>query len=218
MSGFQGLTTASSGTLGATPTSGNVLFSVLFLDAQPHTVTMPSGWTNLAELNYAAGGYHVRVDYKLCGGSESTSYTWSWTGNSFSQAVYLAEWTGNDATTAIDVSDSAWNDFGFNPGSPIAVPSITTVTNDAVHIIVVNNQAQNNGYTPPSGYNEEQDDVAFGVFSKTYTSAGATGSQSVGCNGTFWYETFSFAIRPSGGGGGGSIVPVLMRQYRQRWS
>jgi hypothetical protein len=197
--GFQNLTSATSGTLGATPTSGNLLWALFFTDSQPHTITHPSGWTALPQLNYSPGSYSVVVAYKVAGGAEPTSYTWTWTTNTSVTTIYLSEWTGTDTTTPIDANDSAWTDFGFNPSSPLAIPSITTVTNGAVHIIALNNQHQNQGYTAPTGYVSETGNVAAWVaFSKTISTAGATGTVNV-TSALFWYESFSFAMRPTSG-------------------
>lgn len=207
---WSSFTAVTSAALGATPTQNNLLWAFLWLDATGHTITQPSGWTKLAEVDDATTQQMMGVYYKIAGASEATTFTWTWTVNAAQIDVYVAEWSGNSTVTPIDASN-AWTDHGANPGSPLVVPSLTTVTDAAAHIIVINNQDKNTvQYTAPSGYTEDQDAKAIGAFSKLYATAGATGTQSVPCAGTWNYHSLSFAIRP-----GVVTTPSVAPNYRK---
>lgn len=195
--GFQAFLAATSGTLSGTPASGNLLFAFVFIgdDGTGRTVTPPSGWTAFSGSPFHSGtNYTVAAYWKLATGSESTTYSWSWTQNSTIQTIYLSEWTGVDASTPIDVQGSAWTDFGLSAG-PVSVPAITTVTDNAIDLVVCNQQHQGPGYSL-SGYTAQNDAAAFGVFSKTITPAGTTGARSVSLPTNHFTDAFSFAIRP----------------------
>ena len=209
---FDAALSGSSGTLGATPTSGNGLVLVVYAQDNPSTrvFTAPSGWTKLREYNDVE--YSMAVFYKVAGGSESTSYSYSWTGDSFRCTNWLAEYSGADGTTLIDVSAGAFTDHGFT-ASDVAEPSITTATDGAVDIVFISAKDGGPGFAmvSPSGYTEQVDVAEMGLYTKEITTAGATGSRTMS-HPNQNIITYSFALRPSGGTPAASPLDDEMNQ------
>lgn len=75
VSGANGTTFAP--TLPVGTAAGDLLIAMFYTDATG-TVTMPSGFANLYNIN-PSGAMHLRVDWKIAAGSDATS--WSWTGS-----------------------------------------------------------------------------------------------------------------------------------------
>lgn len=200
--GFQGNTSASTGTLGAAPTSGSivVIHAVLADVDTGRTFTPPSGFTELDSYNVSAFGGSAVALYKIAGGSEPTSYSFSWTGDSFNQTVWCMEISGPDATTPIDVKATDWTDHGFGSAN-VTEPAITTVTNAAWDIVAISTQNFATTYAMvTAGYTERVDAAGLAVYTKEITTAGSTGGR-VMSHADWVTLTYSFAIRPSGGGG-----------------
>ena len=197
--GFEDTTSAPTGTLSATPTAGNLLVIVAIMRDGPsgRTVTAPSGFSLLKDYDDASSTY--AVFYKIAGASEATSFTWTWTNDSYVQGSFLFELSGVDGTTPIDVSASAFTDHGFT-GSDVAEPAITTVTNGAWDIPLVGMDTDGPGaaMVSPSGYTERCDLASFAVYTKEIATAGSTGSRTMSHVNTN-IVTYSFAVRPSGG-------------------
>lgn len=89
-------TTSRDVTWDATPTSGNLMVACV---AMPHaddpSLVPPSGWT--VEMSWANGGIYCALCYKVAGGSETTTPSWSWTG-ACEAVVEVAEFSGLTAT------------------------------------------------------------------------------------------------------------------------
>ena len=196
---FDAVQSGTTGTLSGTPSSGNGLVLVVYAQDNPagRVFTGPSGWTKLREYNDVESS--MACFYKQAGGSESTSYTYTWTGDSFRCTNWLAEYSGQDTTTMIDVSAGAFTDHGFT-SSDVAEPSITTATNGAVDIVFISAKDAGPGFAmvSPSGYTEQVDVIEMALYTKEIAAAGATGSRTMS-HPEQNIMTYSFALRPSGG-------------------
>jgi hypothetical protein len=98
-------TSVTTGTLGATPTAGNLLVLAVFWQNSP-AITNPSGWgTPIHSINDGTS-FKTAIYTKIATGSESTSQTVSFTVSALSggAAVILEEWTGVDGTTPIEIT------------------------------------------------------------------------------------------------------------------
>ncbi len=196
--GFQNATQLTTGTFGATPTSGNVGVVVLYIqDGFGHVVTPPAGWSAVTGINGDNGvDAQISAFYKVFGGSESTSYTFTWTGNSFNSGSIAVEYSGVDTSTPIDVSGGA---IHFDPPftTTWSEASITTVTNNALDIVLVNCKSQGPGFTiDQGGYTERVDQSTLAYYDGIVATAGATGART-GTNPSWSRLTGSFALRPT---------------------
>jgi hypothetical protein len=69
-------TTSATTTYGSTPTSGNLMIAVLFVDDNNGVMTYPSGFTKVVEeLSQSSAQRTVTVLYKAAGASESSSFS-----------------------------------------------------------------------------------------------------------------------------------------------
>jgi hypothetical protein len=205
--GFQNATSATSGTLAATPTQNNLLLMYVYMQDNPtgRVVSPPTGWTLLKSAN-DSDDWSSAWMYRIAPASAATSYTWTWTGNSFNQGSYLFELSGVDTTTPIDVSAAAFTYEGFD--ATWSEAAITTVTAGAWDIVSVT--AKDNATyaltSPAATYTERVDAGGIGaIYTAEIASAGTTGVRS-GTNVNYDKLTYSFAVRPTGGGGGGGTA------------
>jgi hypothetical protein len=217
--GFQNQTSATSGTLAATPTENNLLLMYTYMQDNPsgRTVTPPASWTLLKAAN-DSDEWSSAWMYRIAPASAATSYTWTWTGNSFNQGSYLFELSGVDTTTPIDVSAAAFTYEGFDATwSEAAITTATAGAWDIVSVTCKDNATY--ALTSPASpvYTERVDVGGIGaIYTVEIAAAGTTGVRS-GTSPNYDKLTYSFAVRPSGGGGGGgATIPKFMFQYRQR--
>src|SRR5262249_29897859 len=84
--------------------AGDLLLASLEIDADPVTVTAPSGWTLLQD-TIAGGGtasvFHGQLWYKVAGTSEPLSYTWTIAGSAYTDIGLLA-YTNVNLSAPID--------------------------------------------------------------------------------------------------------------------
>ena len=173
---------------------------IAFISAQnAYTVTNPSGWTQLYQLNTTVGKDATTVVcYKVAGASEPSNYTWTkslaekWTGG-------IARVTGFDSSNIIDASGS---NSGTDDPSPDC-PSITTVTDDALVFCFA--RITHLGVTGASSpktdqWTEIQNNVSSYVGSYTQATAGATGTVTVtftGGDSAAEWHSYQVAIKPT---------------------
>jgi hypothetical protein len=85
--------------------AGDLLVAIFYTDAAG-TVTMPSGFTNLYNVN-PSGSMHLRVDWKIAVGSDATS--WSWTGSVWRVGALLRITGAQSSGTPYENNASAQN-------------------------------------------------------------------------------------------------------------
>jgi hypothetical protein len=172
-------------------------------------VTPPTGWTLLGGTGNDDSEWTNAWMYRLAPASAPTSYTWTWTSNSFNQGSYLFELSGVDTTTPIDVS-KANQTYEADFDTSWTESALTIVTAGAWDIVSVCAK-DNSPYaltSPAATYTERIDVGGIGAIYihelGTLTAGASTGVRS-GTNPGYDKITYSFAVRPSGGGGGGTF-------------
>ncbi len=165
-------------------TSGDLLIGVVATDGTAGTFPPPASWTLI---NSGTNGTAVTVGtwYKIAGGSEPASYTWSWTNP---QAVYafIVRITGHDSSNPINVWGVA---TGSSTGTSITVtsPDVTTSVADTLVLRIFGaDRAMNFGSYPAghtgitfgssSGNNTTMYQCTSGAAYKTQAAIGATGT------------------------------------------
>lgn len=86
---------------------GDVLVAIFYTDATG-TVTMPTGFTNLYNVN-PSGSMHLRLDWKIADGTEGTTLTWSWTGSVWRVGALLRATGTQTSGTPYERNNSASN-------------------------------------------------------------------------------------------------------------
>lgn len=106
-------------------TAGDLLIAHVSTD-NANTFSAPSGWTLLAALQTGGvGDVSAGYFYKVAGGSEPSSYTFTW-GSAELATASVAAYRGVDTTNPIVVSS-----FVTGDSSTPTAPSVTTTTGNA---------------------------------------------------------------------------------------
>ena len=193
--------TASSLTINAPAglASGNLLLASITTNGNP-TVTLPSGWTQLEQI---AGTPTTTVYYLVAGGSEPSSYTWSFSA-SIEAAGGIVRISNVDSGSPINAHNNTFDDGSTTPSSN----SITTSADNCLIVQFLGIDRDESPYGAPSGYTQMWAATIGGLASnvsawKLQASAGATGSATWSKNGSRFSELFAVAVAPGTGGGGG---------------
>lgn len=108
----------------------------------PNSLTLPSGWTPIADnFNINGGsGCHTSYSWRIAGASEPSSWTATVGANINDDESFIFRVTGHDSITPIDAVAAAFtNSQTLNP----TCPSVTTTTNNAVAIFSVSTKGGN---------------------------------------------------------------------------
>lgn len=171
--------------------SGSVMVATCYHTGTP-TITGPSGWTReIRVIGTSDVGWVADFWYKVAGGSEPSSYTW--TGGT-DHMINIAAYSGVDNTTALDMAaTSATATSGTNLNI-----SGTTVTADA-WVIVGGWQYDAPALGVPAGMTARANAEGVLICDVAQAVAGATGTKTV--TGTNGIEKIAIitALRPDGG-------------------
>lgn len=186
--------------------SGDVLIAIIGYYNPTAPITPPSGWTlgdSGSNGNNAGAWYR-----KAAGGSEPSTYSWTFTGSDESEVVILA-YSGIDTTTPV----GAYSKNTATGGDGGVVATGVTATNAGSLLFLAGTNA---GYAigkplqPPSGMTERAE-IQGASFGAAYAAdleiaAGATGDKTAtresGGTNTGPYTAFLVALNAASGGGG----------------
>ncbi len=161
--------------------AGDLLLATMEVDADPVTVTGPSGWTLLMDTPGAIGtasAFHSQVWYKVAGASEPTSYAWAVPGGIWVDIGVLA-YSGVNATNPIDA-------FSGRYAGSVTSASTNAVTtsqaNEMVVAIFINYNSCT--WTVGSGMTKRYDFDANGAEDAVQAAAGSTGAKSMTASGS----------------------------------
>ncbi|HET6656454.1 MAG TPA: Ig-like domain-containing protein [Gaiellaceae bacterium] len=135
-----------------------------------------SGWTAVASGTSANQATQASF-YKIAGGSEPASYSFTWTGAQAAAATVTAYY-GVKSSAPLDLPGTV---VSTNNTTTVTANSITTTANDDI-VLAFFGSASNSTYTPPTGWNERGDVNTTGISASTadkiQVTAGATGNAS----------------------------------------
>jgi MSHA biogenesis protein MshQ len=116
------------------------------------TITPPSGWTlqRRTDSTYSSGN-SLAVYTKVAGGSEPTSYTWSFT-NWENAAGGIQSFSGVDTAAAVNVENGAATADSLTHATPSITPTVANTMLVTAHTI-----ASSATWTPPTGMTEAYD-------------------------------------------------------------
>jgi hypothetical protein len=148
---------APSGTL-----TSDVLIASIAVRPNTATITAPAGWTLIRRTDNAnATASSLAVYYKVAGGSEPSSYTWTLSANTGSAG-------GIESFANVDTSAPVNIDNGQNTASGLthASPTVTTTVTSAM-LVTSYEFASSATWTPPAGTAEVVDTASLTVPNST---------------------------------------------------
>ena len=167
------------------------------------TITVPSGWS-VGDETYWGFSMVSLWYYKIAGGSEPSSYTWSYDDSSIRPTVHMLRISGVDQASPINVDG-----YTATAGE---TPSVTTDVDDCLILRLCNYRTNPGGEVTWATSTEQYDEAnSYGQacdISGAYASkptAGSTGTESVSGTGSI-ASGYTIAIAPDGGGGGGGAA------------
>ncbi len=181
--------------------SGDFLLALATIDWNASgSVSTPSGWTLIGSSRaLASSGHQIWAFYKVAGGSEPTTYTF--TGASSGE---IQRWAGVDASDPINTYNATMFD-NWSGTSPRTNTGVTTDEDGCAIIFATHGQALASGgdagrLTPRSSWTSSNSQV----LTRTQATAGASGTLShFGENGVY----VSLAIALNGDGTGRNTTP-----------
>jgi type II secretory pathway pseudopilin PulG len=190
--------------------SGNLLIAAVTTDGDTlSSLSPPSGWTLIQKDTYSPE-VTLGVWYKVAGGSELSSYTFTWSGSQQAYG-YIMRFTGNDTSNPINASDKQ---KGSGSASPSCRSVTTTVDNtmifriggfddDYIHVYPSDSASLPSGHTPITMDCSNTGDYGCsgGAAYKYLPAQGSSSTSSFHLNSSEQYITVTFAIAPAVTGG-----------------
>jgi len=179
---------------------GDVLY-LYVINSSTVPVVTPSGWTSLQTGTNGTGG---TLDvFRRVASSEPASYTLNTNGSNCFCA--MESLTGVDNATPED----AMTTVTTGTATPVAFPSITTVTPDAWHLAVQGDWSASPGGVP-TNYTAGPSNVVVQADHREIAAAGTVSGVTSASTGLTWVA-ISVAVRSSG------AVPATGGLYDDRW-
>lgn len=187
-------------------TSGDFLLAAVAVTGAVGTITPPAGWT-LLNSQQTANGYATGYFYKIAGGSETGSYSFSWTGsNGYAWGLW------NYGAVTLDTSNTgAWSSGGGTAATAVAI----SPTGSADILVGVWTSAGDALSGPPTGMTnrvsgQAQESGSAYLYSadQVLSSSGTTGNRDATIA-TFKNGTWLLAALTPAGGGGTSTFGLM---------
>lgn len=167
--------------------SGDLLLAHIVLNDGSLTLATPTGWTLVASKKDAGNDAIGYVFYRIAGGSEPSSYTFTSSANCWSNTA-MSRWTGA-AVSPIN----AHTEYGATSSIPADVPlSLTTTVNNTMLVGFLGSDTSSTASTwqQPANFFEIYDvcgstQIAIEAAYKSQVTAGATGTQTWTLSGGF---------------------------------
>ena len=147
---------AASGNLVINAPSGTVSSDVLIasIAVRPNTatITAPAGWTLIRRTDQSVGAQNsLAVYYKVAGGSEPSSYTWTLSANTGS-AGGIESFANVDTSAPVNIDNGQTTASGLTH----ATPTVTTTVTSAM-LVTSHEFSSAATWTPPAGMTEVVD-------------------------------------------------------------
>lgn len=109
--------------------SGHVMLA--FIQTAQLNITAPAGWTLIGSQDDAAGLMRSSCYYRVAGGSEGSTYTWTDDGGSIAPLQGgIATWSGVDTSAVINASASSTTSGTTNKSTPTITTTAAALTID----------------------------------------------------------------------------------------
>mgnify|MGYP000337719593 FL=1 len=187
--------------------SGDVMVAFVFIYDNPAgAVTgVPSGWTEITQAQQFQVSRYQRAYYKVAGGSEPASYTWT-VNNLDTVNIGIVAYSGVDNATPLDATSTSSSGTSANR----TATGLTTATDNAW--LVLGSTGSQNPSAGPSGMTNRATWTGHTViYDQAITPAGATGNKVITTAAdTNGWTTALIALRPASGGAGAAPQLMLM--------
>jgi hypothetical protein len=196
-------------------TSGDLLVLCIGNSTTTRTITTPTGWTQIANVQDGFGSQRGAMYRRIADGSSDDTPTVSF-GGTCDSAAFILRITGQHATTYLDTSASA----SQTSGATAAIPSITTAEADELLIAMVSVDdatisSDPSGWTQVALFNAAGSVAhTLGVWSRAAGAAGSYGTETVNLSFSEQATRIVSAFKAAAGGGGGAS-PWLYRRSSQ---
>ena len=188
----------------------DILVAIIYAEPQTQGITPPTGFTSVALLQEGTYSFKLEIFWKRAA-SESGNYTFTETGNTWGRGK-IARISG--CITTGDPFDVVGADSTGTDDTAEALGVTTTVAETLLLYMSVNGDELT--YTVPAGMTERSDTIGTYLATEDRASAGATGGRTGTLSGANAWAAVLGALKPPAAGG--IAIPILTRQYRQRWS
>jgi len=166
-------------------TTNDVMITSIAIRPNTATITAPSGWSLIRRVDNANPTVSSLATYwKLAGGSEPASYTWTLGANGGSAGGTLTFYNVN---TSSPVNVQNGQNTPNPPGTSHSTPSVVTTVADTM-VVTAHSYASSDNWTPPGGMTEAVDrasltppntgGIAIEINYVLQASAGATGAKT----------------------------------------
>lgn len=161
--------------------SGDTLVASLTIENETtDTITPPSGWTQLGT-NQNDGTSFITYWYKIAGGSETCSYTFSWINSNF-MAWTLTNYSGANGTTPIDAASTGT--CVTAGGTTCTASAITTTATNTILITSFDTTTLSVTFTSDAAmtnrisFVQESSTKTANLATQTLSSSGSTGTRA----------------------------------------
>lgn len=190
--------------------SGLLAVAAIWRGTNEAFTALPSGWTETSGSPFRLGttADYVSVFWKTLGGSEPSSYTWTWTTSVYCEIVALAILDA-DPTTPINQAAGQSNASSTTITCPAVTPTVTVTL-----LLCIGGYDNDTSYTSNTGMTERLDFGGWAITMATETGPNCVTSGTntfTAAGGAFENVGITLAIQEAGatgcGGGGGSTQP-----------
>lgn len=213
LTGGSGTSAAIAVPTGVTP--ADIVLAMLYIESTA-AVTPPAGFTECTGSPISAtslGAHTLRVFWKRASGSDSGTYSFTWTGSAYREAS-AQRYTGCVASgDPFDTGSGAPNS-AQRSSDATATPAVTLTTQDVDRLLVFSGTNFTGGaWTPPTSFTERADNSAdLTVASLTKAAAGTTGSVTGTCASSGYSTAWMGALLPVPSGGTLTKTPIRLPQ------
>lgn len=194
--------------------SGQLGIAAIWRGTNEAFTSVPSGWVEFSGSPFRLGttGDYVSLFYKVLGGSEPSSYTWTWTTSVYTEIVALTIADADPTTPANQVAGQS-NASSTTITCPAVTPSVANTL-----LLCIGGYDNDTSYTSNTGMTERLD---FGGWAVTMaTETGPASGVSSGTNtftasgGAFANVGITLALQEVQAGGGTTAPPLARRVHR----
>jgi Right handed beta helix region len=187
--------------------SGDILIALIFYGQNINYAadpTPPSGWTQIGSTlsirdNISGVGFTSKVScwWLRAGGSEPSSYTWTFGGSVGNTQGAIAAYSGCIASgSPIDVSSVNSATFGALTGTTATGTGVTTTAVNELLVYLQTNWDGTGTLTPPTGMTERFDGIVY-IADEGIGTVGATGNRTQTLASTNPWSAFMVALKPA---------------------
>ena len=183
------------------PAAGQIMLAqVSVRGGSAIAITAPAGWTLINRTNNSTTLAQA-LYYRLSGGSEPSSYTWTFNASNYAAGGILV-FSGVDTANPVDV----WSSRSNGSSNNVTANGVTTTVGNAMLVGLITNADGRSNFKPPTGMTERYDTqsgsgqdnaVAISTFDAVQVVAGASGDKVATATASVVSVAHLVALRPA---------------------